>query len=480
MPDVSPRRPIRPRAARSTATRRLARAWAVLLGLSLLAYLALAATRPGQMWWLGDLRVYQAGGAAALDGGRGLYDLAVGAARLPFTYTPWAALTFSPLALVPWGAAKPLAVAGNLALLFAAAHLAWGLAGLAPVRARRRAAALTAAVLLWTEPVQETLRFGQVNLLLVTVILYDLSRPRGARFVGVGIGFAAGVKLTPAIFAVYLLATGRWREARTALATFTLTAVAGLVILPEASLRYWSGLFLDSARMGPIGLPGNQSLRGALVRLLGDARPDAAVWVPVTLTVGAAGILLASALYRHFAKIKDEATRRRGELAGVSVTALTGLLVSPVSWSHHWVWIVPGTVLMASAAGGVRRTRLRLPAVLAAACALPLATAAPPAFRVELPRPVPTGIIWHVPYRGGRELRLSGFEQLVANAYVLVGLLMMIMCTVILCRFGTYTWRSRVGGTETGRVDVGRPRGEPAHVPAPRAQSDRDESLPIS
>ncbi|WP_436770992.1 glycosyltransferase 87 family protein, partial [Yinghuangia sp. YIM S09857] len=343
-----------------------------------------------------------------------------------------------------------------------------------------RAAALTAAVLLWTEPVQETLRFGQVNLLLTTLILYDLARPRGARFVGAGIGFAAGVKLTPAIFAVYLLATGRWREARTALATFTLTVAAGFLVLPDASLRYWSGLFLDSSRMGPIELPGNQSLRGGLVRLIGDARPDAAVWVPLTVAVGSVGILLASCLYRHFLNKGEEATRRRGELAGVSVTALTGLLVSPVSWSHHWVWIVPGSVLLASAARGVRRTRLRLPAVLAAACALPLAMAAPPAYRVELPHAVPTGIIWHVPYRGGRELRLSVLDLLVANAYVLVGLAMMIMCAVILCRIGTHTWRSRVGGTGAGRVRAGHSWGKSLHVPAPRAQSDRDESLPIS
>lgn len=478
MPHVSPRRPTRPHDARTTPAR--GRVWAVVLGASLLAYLALAVTRPGQMWWLGDLRVYQAGGTAALDGGRDLYDLAVGAARLPFTYTPWAALAFSPLALLPWGVAKPLAVAGNLALLFTAAHLAWGMAGLVPAHARRRAAALTAAVLLWTEPVQETLRFGQVNLLLMTLVLYDLSRPRGARLAGAGIGLAAGVKLTPAIFAVYLLATGRRREARTALGVFALTVVAGLLAMPGASTRYWGGLFLDSARMGPIELPGNQSLRGALVRLLGDPQPAAAIWVPLTAAAGIAGILIASALYRQAAAIHDEAARRRGELAGICVTALTGLLVSPVSWSHHWVWIVPAAVLLANAARGVRRLHARIPAVLATACALPLATAAPPAYRVELPHAVPTGIIWHVPYRDGRELRLTASDLLISNAYVLCGLLVMIMCAVLLSRIGAHSWRSFVGGPGHLRAAVGHPRRATADAPTPRAQSDRDESLPIS
>lgn len=409
--------------------------WAVIAAVSLLAYLALAMTRPAQMWWLGDLRVYHAGGTAALDGGQDLYEQTVGAARLPFTYTPWAALGFGPFSLLPLGLAKPLGVVANLLLLYFAAYLAWGLAGVASPRTRHPASAVTAGVLLWTEPVQETLRFGQINLLIMCLVLYDFSRPPGDRRVGVGIGIAAGIKLTPACFVLYLLATGRIRETLTALGTFTATVAIGLALLPEASMRYWGDLlFLDTSRVGPFEWPGNQSLRGALARVLSDPEPSVAVWLPLTAAVALVGIASAAVLQRRAASGLDERSRSQGELAGLCTTALTGLLIAPITWSHHWVWIVPGTVLLVSAGRNVRSPRWRRPALLAGACVLPAVMLAPPAHRVELPKAVPTGIIWRVPYRAGRELHLAFPDLLLANAYVLWGLLMLLVCAVLSVR----------------------------------------------
>ena len=44
-------------------------------------------------------------------------------------------------------------------------------------------------------------------------------------------------------------------------------------------------------------------------------------------------------------------------MAGWLTCALTGLLVSPISWDHHWVWIVPALALLADAAVRAMRRR---------------------------------------------------------------------------------------------------------------------------
>ncbi len=408
------------------------RGWAVVAAVSLTAYLALAATRPGEMWWLGDLRVYRAGGTAAWDGGRDLYELSVGAARLPFTYTPSAALAFGPLAWMPLGAAETLGVAATLALLYLAAHLSWGLAGLTTPRTRRAASAVTAAALLWTEPVQETLRFGHINLIIMCLVLSDFSRPAGDRRIGAGIGIAAGIKLTPAFFGLYLLATGRVRAAFTALGTFAATVAVGLVCLPDASRRYWGEpLFLDTSRVGSLAWPGNQSLRGALARVLHDPHPPVAAGLPLTAAVPLVGIATAAVLRRRaISSAGDPRARGQAELGGVCVTALTALLIAPISWSHHWVWIVPGTVLLASAARRLREPGWQRSALLAGTYALPALMLAPLAKRPEIARDIPTGIIWNVPYRAGRELDLAPPDLLLSNAYVILGLLALLLCAL--------------------------------------------------
>lgn len=415
----------RPRSIRRPPTTPRPPAGPALLGVLALAsvagYLALALTRPSGMWWLGDLRVYRAGGRAILDGGGDLYSMSVGMARLPFTYTPCAALLFAPLAWLPWGVLRWLAVGGNLALLFVSAHLAWGMVGERGAR-RHAAAALTAGALLWTEPIQETLRFGQINLLLLAVVLYDLSRPAGTRLRGCGIGLAAGLKLTPAILIPYLFLTGRAREGRNAVLALAASLFVAFALLPRESLRYWGGLFLDDARVGAVQLPGNQSLRGILVRLTHEMPPPGPIWIVLAGAVAAGGLALAATLAR--ARPGD----RRYDLAGMCVSALTGLLVSPISWTHHWVWTVPGVVLLLDTAR--RRSRRGRALWAVPALAVLALTLAPPGRRVELPVPVPTGLVWRVPYRDGRELHLGGWDLVVADAYTIAGLTALVAIAV--------------------------------------------------
>ncbi|MGW2635529.1 glycosyltransferase 87 family protein [Streptomyces sp. NPDC001348] len=288
-----------------------------------------------------DLMVYRAEGATVRAGGD-LYALRTTAARLPTTYPPFAALLFTPLTLPDTGLLRALATAVNLALLVVLARLSLRLVG----HAREDAAWWIAAVAVWCEPVWTTMRYGQVNLLLAVLVLWDLSRRPGARWAGAGVGLATAVKLTPALFAVFLLATGAvarfrgdgtgpWlRHARGAAVAFAGATLLAAALLPGDSWRFWTSMVFRTSRVGRTEETANQALRGVLARLLHTPDPGT-VWVATAALVALLG--LASAV----------AAELRGERAwAVVVCAVTALLVSPVSWSHHWVWCVPLVVLL--------------------------------------------------------------------------------------------------------------------------------------
>jgi alpha-1,2-mannosyltransferase len=160
-------------------------------------------------------------------------------------------------------------------------------------------------------------------------VLYDLTRPDTSRHKGAAIGLAAGLKLTPAIFVVYLLITRRYRAAATATAVFAGTVAVGFAVLPASSVWYWAGRFANPGRVSQIQDPENQSLLGALARTMhtADVLP---VGLPLAAVVAVAGLALAAA-----------AARRGDEALGFSLCAITGLLVSPISWTHHWVIAIP-------------------------------------------------------------------------------------------------------------------------------------------
>lgn len=160
-----------------------------------------------------DLMMYRAEGATVRAGGD-LYALRATTARLPATYPPFAALLFTPLTLLDTATMRTLATAGNLALLVVFVRQSLRLVG----HARVESVWWVAAVAVWCEPVWTTLRYGQINLLLAVLVLWDLSRRPENRWAGIGIGLAAAVKLTPALFAVVLLLAGVVARRRTAAA----------------------------------------------------------------------------------------------------------------------------------------------------------------------------------------------------------------------------------------------------------------------
>jgi alpha-1,2-mannosyltransferase len=282
-----------------------------------------------------DLQVYRMGGAAVLHDGSRLYQLRLGG-LLPFTYPPFAAMVFTGLAVVPWKVAVTVLTGASVLALPAALYLVLRLSGPVREQARERAwtvALAVATAAIWLEPARATLGYGQVDILLTAAVLYDLSLPDTARGKGLLIGLAAGLKLTPAIFAVYLLITGRQRAAATAAAVFAGTVAAGFAAIPASSAWFWAGRFAAPGHVSPVQDPQNQSLAGALARAMhtADILP---AWLPLAAVVAVAGLSLAAA-----------ASRRGDEALGFGLCAVTGLLISPISWIHHWVLVIPALLV---------------------------------------------------------------------------------------------------------------------------------------
>ncbi len=328
------------------------RAALVLAGLAALAvYLHPGLGHPGAHWPLWDVRVYWWGGQQAVGGGA----LYAPGARCSFTYPPFAAALFALAAHGPEGDLAAVITVASIGALAVLCALSLGAAG---VRRRPETVFAVTALALLTCPVAYTLHLGEVNLILAALAGTDLLRRHdGYWWQGIATGLAAGIKLTPLIFVVYLLITGRVRAAVTAAATFAATVAIGIAALPPSSRVFWlDGVFYNQHRIGDPANPSDQSLAGAVARLAGSLDPAAWWWAIAALLVGLAGITVAA--WAH---------RRGHRLAGVTGCAITGLLVSPFSWTHHWVWAVPLLVGLAATAWRRRSAGYGLATAAAAA-----------------------------------------------------------------------------------------------------------------
>ncbi|MBF6065934.1 DUF2029 domain-containing protein [Nocardia terpenica] len=281
---------------------------------------------------LKDLSVYQIAGNRVLDG-ISVYDTPLlGNTRgvWEFVYTPFAALLFVPLAALRGDVFTVVGAVGNAAMLAASVWAALSLLGF---RRDVRLAVLTlpiSGLLMWCEPIRETMAFGQVNILLLLLVLADMALPDSSRWKGALTGIAAGIKLTPALFIVYLLITRRYRAMWTAIGSLAATMILGFAVLPKDSATFWSGAFADPARVGVPQNPGNESLRGMVARTIGVGGAHQVLWLASVLVVAAACLLVARQL---------SLTGR--ELPAVVLCGLATTTVSPYSWVHHWVWLAP-------------------------------------------------------------------------------------------------------------------------------------------
>ncbi|WP_328687578.1 glycosyltransferase 87 family protein [Streptomyces caniferus] len=396
-----------------------------------------------------DLMVYRAEGLTVRNGGA-LYDMVATSAHLPNTYPPFAALLFTPLTLLDVPAMRALATAGNLLLLLAVVHLSLRLVGRPRHLPGPAATLAVSALLVWCEPVWTTLRYGQINLLLAALVLWDLTRKDTQRLAGIGIGVAAGLKLTPALFAVFLALAGAvragqllrsgaggrgawnvWlRQASVATAAFLGSALLSALVLPRDSHRFWTEIVFAADRVGEVEITANQSLRGALARLLHTHDPDI-TWIVVAGLTAALGLTLA---------VRSLLRGRRAWAA--MACAATALLVSPVSWSHHWVWCVPMVILLGSEA--LRRTGTAARRWWAATLALGLLFG--------------SFALWWVPHRWHQheELQQNGVQMLLSDVYPVAGLALLALTGARLRRSGGRPGRDSAPGQPMPAV-VGEP-----------------------
>jgi alpha-1,2-mannosyltransferase len=184
----------------------------------------------------------------------------------------------------------------------------------------------------------------------------DLSLPDGNRWKGVALGAVAGIKLVPAFFILYLLLTRRLRAAAVATAAFSATVALGFVGLTAGSARYWGGLFLQSGRVGDPQNVRSQSLRSVVVRWAHTSQGTDLTWI--ALCVAVVVVALALAVWAH---------RTGDELLAICVCASATLLISPITWQHHWVWVLPTLLWLA---GRAWRARSRVLWIALAAAAI--------------------------------------------------------------------------------------------------------------
>jgi alpha-1,2-mannosyltransferase len=452
------------------AARRRAGGWLLAAGVAAFAcaiglYTWYALSHPTNRWMEPvDLRVYTDGGLIARHVAplyrahlaAPLYDRAV-VGHLKFTYPPFAAMVFTVLSVPSFSVLMKISVGVNIAALLGTIWMTLGGLGYHRGQARLGATLLAAAALLWMEPVQRTLFLGQVELVLMALIIWDQCQPDRRWWKGAGIGIAAGIKLVPLIFIPYLLLTRRFRQAAVACGVFAATVLLGFAVLPGDSAAWWiGGLFDRGSRTGFVGWEGNQSLQGFITRLAGSVAGAKPWWLAAAVLTGALGLACAAIL--------DRAGHR---MAGLLSCALTGLLISPISWDHHWVWIVPAVPVAAhyairarrAAAGqaiagplhDMTRSRHRPAGWAAAALAagILLVFGAWPGSLWGQPADLGAfseGLIWAPPntnpgvyYRYGdrpwyAEYHWHGLYLIAGNLYILAGMALLVMLLVISAR----------------------------------------------
>ena len=339
-----------------------------------------------------------------------LYSFVLPNTSLPFTYPPFAALLFAPWqrTFTSVGLVQTVWTMGNLVALIGVLVLSVRLVkpSLDKMATWRLALALSLPALL-LNPVLITIGFGQVNLFVTFLVMWDLLSERriGKRQLplGVATGLAAAVKLTPLLFVPYLLITRRWRGAVTCLLTFGACELVTFAISPASSRAYWTRAVFKPGRAGDLSIVDNQNLWGVLDRFTHGVLPDA-LMLPLLLVTAVGGLWLAA-----------QAHRRSSPFLGVLICAVTCLIVSPISWVHHMVWVVPAILWLALAPDRPRWGR-----PLAAATAI-LFWSAP---------------VWWVPYKNTSDLHLNPLQLIAGNSFFFAMLLFLAGAAVLVIRRG--------------------------------------------
>lgn len=365
-----------------------------------------------------DLEVYRVTVADLLGGGD-IYETRASIAHLPFIYPPIAAILMVPFGVLP---STVLQVVWTLGGLFAQ----WVVLKRCGVGRGIPMAWAMVTLVLAIEPIRTTLGYGQINTMLMALVVADLlPHPQRRRWfpAGTWIGLAAAVKLTPLLFVVLLFAARRWRHAWGALASFGFLTGFGALILPHESLAFVRKVVTGDMYGDPV-YSGNQSLAAFADREFGS------VWAGLAF-LGLAGLLALGSVYIGgvlWDRSADSETRWAHRVWVVGMVGMTTCLVSPISWTHHHVWLVP--LALGALAGG-----------------LPLAirvTSLAWAGWVALCIP-----LTFLPYGEGRELEFTWYQRIAVEVTPVLGVV------ILLLALG-WTFRGARGGAGPVASPVGR------------------------
>jgi alpha-1,2-mannosyltransferase len=274
-----------------------------------------------------DVLVYRFGGVRVLHG-LDLYSIGRNGEtdNLLFTYTPFAALAFVPLAFLNDPVTQVLMLIADWALLTGVVYFTLRYFGVTRSDGLRSLTMLLVGLLSWLEPIRLSVQLGQINVLTLVVVMAGVLAPARRRWAAVGIGVVAGIKLTPMIFIVYLALLRKWRAACVAAATLAATFLLGFALLPAASKFYWIDRGFDDVKRITTTPDQSTSIRGLFMRL------HYSTGLAMVLAVVVMALSLWVAVIAH---------RRGYGVLAVAIVGMASAAASPFSWSHHWVWFVP-------------------------------------------------------------------------------------------------------------------------------------------
>lgn len=357
-----------------------------------------ATDRTAPFW---DIQVYR-GGMRTWLSGHSVYDASFTPLHLLYTYPPFALLFLAPFLLgTIHQLATTLSILDLLIIIlisislvstndrFCSARTPW----------RPPIVLLAIAATCHLEPVEATLAHGQVNLLLLFLVALD-AFTISPKYRGFFTGLATAVKLTPAVFLLYWVLSRQRQAAVNQLATTIICTLLGFAIAPASSLTFWTTLDASSKRVGPVWYTSNQSINGVATRLLSLGHPATGLWVVASIAVGLLSVLSIRRTWNQNLTVLS-----------FGITGLLGLLVSPVSWTHHWVWAIPALI-------GSWKPKSPT-AIRVAATALTVVLVVAPE--------------WHMPHAGNRELHWTWWQHIVGNLDVWISLIL-ILCAAICCR----------------------------------------------
>ncbi|WP_276207271.1 glycosyltransferase 87 family protein [Nocardia mangyaensis] len=288
--------------------------------------LCLELARQGRDGFQIDLSVYRDAGLASLTGATLYSEDFPTTTGLRFIYPPFAALLFAPMAALDVTALQLVWIAINLSLL------AWILQTVLARLSAPKPGLLTVALLapaLLLEPVRSNFGYGQINLVLMALVLADCLDRTPRKLRGVGIGLAAAIKITPAAFGLVLLMRRDHSALGRAAGAFLVTVGVGFLFFPRDSLYFWTSEFFNTDRAGNHAYERNQAITGLLARAGVDGIVKDVVW----MVLAAAVVSIAAWSAHRFTLSGDH-------VPAVAVIALATLLAAPIAVTHHWVYAI--------------------------------------------------------------------------------------------------------------------------------------------